>query len=128
MFQVHSLGKGYCLFAVQHLQIHIAVEEQDSHQALALLWEVTESWTFLPDSCQTGPVKNREAAFLCASCSLSVVVWFQHPLPSPHVQCGAAAAPGQGQSLPLHLDSVFFHLHADSPFTNKLTHYSTHQS
>lgn len=48
-------------------------------------------------------------------------MWFQHPLPPPHhVQCGAAAAPGQGWSWPLHGASVLVHLHAKSPLSNKL--------
>lgn len=46
---------------------------------------------------------------------------FQHPLPPPHhVQCGAAAAPGQGRSWALCAASVLFHLHADSSFSDKL--------
>lgn len=43
----------------------------------------------------------------------------QQPLPH-HIQGGAAAAPGQGQSWPLCVTPVLCHLRADSPFSDKL--------
>ena len=62
----------------------------------------------LPRQLSDRPGKYRGGN--CASRSFSVVVVFQHLPPPPHVQCGAAAAPGQAQSTSLCVDSVFSHL------------------
>lgn len=92
---------------------HCSKTAEFSHQALALLKETfgPSSWTAFRQ------VWEEQSRWLCASCSVSAVVGFQQPLPLPHhVQGGAAAAPGQGQSWPLCVAPVLCHLRADSLF------------
>ena len=63
VFQVHSVRKAYGLFLVQHLQIHAVEEQQDSLQALALLWMLTETLGLLY-SCQAGLARTEQGT-LC---------------------------------------------------------------
>lgn len=77
----------------------------------------------LPDSCQAGLVRTEQGT--PCLCSVIALVGFRHPLPPHHAQRGAAAAPGQGQNWPPCVASVLFHLHADSPFSDKLAGVAT---